>query len=236
MFAGRNTWIVTGVVVPIVAAIIAAVPVWVSVIRPRLDGNDKPTAGPTQVVAPTIEPTNGPDMDDLIPQALLRDADLPDGWVVAEERVVEEPCGLRTARAALDGVSIAFRTEPEGAAYLYHDVGLFAGGDAELLLDAVIDTIATCASSVATSPDGIRVESTVTPLVFPQFGDQSYAFEEIVPGMLTQYTTDSVYIRRGDFLSILIITNAGVPGPEFDAFVEAMAGIAERGLDFVTSQ
>jgi hypothetical protein len=208
------------------AALLAAVPLWIEVIQPRITNDDTPT--PTSVV---VEPTATPDVNLLAP-ALLAVTDLPAGWLQSDTRIVEEPCGLHITRQGLIGTTIAYQARDSlGSSYVYQEVAQLAPADAGLIINVVASVIDTCPSSTAVSPDGQLAASTVFPLVFPQLGHQSYAFREIVPGITQTYTTDTIVIRRNEYVSILSITDLGTPADgTFDQFVEAAARTADVRL------
>jgi len=224
------TWIITGVVIPLVVAIIAAIPVWLQVIRPRLDGNGDPT--PTSP-APTRE-LPAPDIPDAdaLNSALLAPEDFPEsGWELVDVVVVEEPCALNATRAGFTGVTEAIRYQGELFPYVYHEVSAFVdNAEATYLLDGIIATMESCASSMRHAPGGELVPSTIEELVVPQLGDQSFAFREVIPGSAGQYVTDTVYVRRANLLSILIVTTTAEPSPAFSALVEGLATIAQGKL------
>jgi hypothetical protein len=223
----RRLWLISGVLVPLLGALIAAVPLWIEVIKPRIDDDDK--SAPTAVA--TVESTPTPNADLLAP-ALLDITDLPAGWARTDRRIIEEPCDLHITRQGIVGVTIAYEAiDSLGSSYVYQEVSQLAPQDAALIVNVVAATVDACPSSTATSPDGQLVASTVLPLVFPQLGDQSYAFREIVPGISQNFTTDTVVIRRGDYVSILSITDLGTPSDgTFDQFVEEAALTADARL------
>jgi hypothetical protein len=222
----RRTWLVTGVFIPLIAASIAAIPVWLQVIQPRIDDDSKPTPTPTVVVQPTM-----PDYNDLY-VALLEENDLAEGWQATHDPLFEEPCGIHY-RQGERGVNdqLRFPADPE-AAWIYHEISAFGPGEGKAELDSIIRTIDTCPSSRSTAPDGQVVDSIIDPFAMPPLADQSYAFREIVPGGTGMYTTDTVIIRYGDVLSILIVTLPREADDAFTGFVDFLAGVAADKLAF----
>jgi hypothetical protein len=221
---------VTGVVVPIIAAIIAAIPVWIGVIQPWLDDNSKDEPGPQ----PTATDSGGGagaefPSDASLMAALLQPEDLPQDYVLTEA-IVEEPCGLHFTRRGVIGRSRAFQFGPDRDPYIYHEVAVYFPGDATAALDEAIAIIDGCSTSPATSPDGTRVDSQITPLLYAQLGDQSYAFRQVVPGETLNLTIDTVWIRAGTSVSILVVTTTRDADAGFDEFVDTIADITETAL------
>jgi hypothetical protein len=158
---------VTGVFVPIVAAVIAAVPVWIGVIQPWIDrdGDDDPKPTPTS----TFE-SAGQDFpsDAALLAALVQPEELPPDYVVTEA-IVEEPCGLHITRRGVVGRSRAYRFGPESDPYIYHEVSVFYPGDATATLDEAIATIDGCSTTQASSatratPSGKSCRERRTPI------------------------------------------------------------------------
>jgi hypothetical protein len=222
---------VTGVVVPIIAAMIAAIPVWIGVIQPWLDDdNDEPNPGPEATATDTAGGA-GSDIpsDAAISAAVLEPEDLPPDYVVATA-IVEEPCGLHFTRQGATGRTRALEYGPERDPYIYHEVGAYFPGEASTAMDEAIAIIDACPTTLATSYEGDRVESTITPLIYRQLGDQSYAFRQVVPGETLTYTIDTVWARVGQFVSILVVTTNREADTGFDDFVDTLANIAEAKL------
>lgn len=224
-----NRWIVTGVLVPIVAAVIAAVPVWIGVIKPWLDDDSNgPALQPTATDAGGRAGSRLPS-EAAIAGAVLEPEDLPPDYVVASA-IVEEPCGLHFTREGVTGRTRALQYGPDRDPYVYHEVAVYDPGDATAALDAAIALIDACPTTTATSPEGVAVDSQVTPLLYRQLGDQSYAFRQVVPGETFDYTIDTVWTRVGQSISILVVTTSRVADAGFEDFVDTLADIAEAKL------
>jgi hypothetical protein len=211
--------------VPIVAALIAGIPLWLEVIKPRLDNDPTPT--PPAVAQPTL-----PNQNDLR-VALLEEGDLPEGWLITPARVVEEPCGIHYRRGVASVQRALHYPTDLAAPYIYHEVSAFDAGAAKTELDGIIATMDGCQSSMSTAPGGEVVPSAIDPFTVAQLGDQSYGFREVVVGAAGVYLTDTVFVRYDDVLSILVITLTLGPDeedPQFNSFVDNMALLVDAKL------
>jgi hypothetical protein len=196
----------------------------------------EPTPQATATVArrppASAPPRTGP-LADRLSRALLSVQDLPGGWRLSRDARGDPDdttlCGtglgtLEQQRAKLAEVDVGF--ERGTTAFIVQAVAAYPPGMAQRVLDDLAATVQPCHELVTRDDEGTLAEWQLTPIPFPQLGDQTVAFREYQA--VNQVEALVVYIRRGDLVTVLL--DIAIRAPVDRAHTEALARQIERKL------
>lgn len=162
-----------------------------------------PTPTPTFTSTPTPKPLTQADLE----KALISLDDLPAGWAVrpGEDKGNEASKETFTflcqeyQRKAIDSASVDFQKSQLGP-FLSHSVTVYPPGEAGSQLVKMHSAVDQCPTFKDTQ-NGTTFDWTVTPISFPQLGDQSFAIRLSSEFALGIIEVDSVYIQIGDTIT-----------------------------------
>ena len=162
--------------------------------------------------APAARPGGTPTSRDLA-RGLLSLEDLPPDWIV----VKRQPPQAQDERTTLCGVehfygqvtkSLGEFANARSATdrVITHGATAYAPGDAKQSIDDTVALLQTCKEWQEKRPDGTIVNSRISPVTFPQLGEQSVAFRVDTDGPTGPIQLLIVVLRRGDLTSGMIAT------------------------------
>jgi hypothetical protein len=194
------------------------------------------TSGGTPAAASSTSPTPQPATSDLT-KALLALEDMPAGWSLAPQRSPSgsTPCGQplpRFSEEAIESKSVEFERAPTVGPSITHTIARFPSGMAQRVIDRWRQILEQCPQWEEPANQGTTYQLRAAPLSFPRLGDQTFAVRLTVAGGGAAAQGDQVIIRRGDVLSVLTATTAGLgAAAPFDAaLLEQLARKADEKL------
>lgn len=208
----------------------------------------EPTVTPIQATQPpqetaTIVETPGSaattpedaDIGERLPEALLTLEDMPTGWTVSPTEEDEEDddgseiCGVASGQFAEDAsarVTANFQ-ESEFGPLLAQIIDLFADGNAKRVVAEFSDAFGSCTEWTDIDEDGNETTWRLSPLSFPKFGDETFAFRMSTVTFLGAVELDFIVWRRGDIVEVIGHTTIGLEGvdsEQTEAFVQRADG------------
>jgi len=154
---------------------------------------------------------------------------MPTGWtggVSSEEDQADSStytflCTELQSRA-LEKVEAEFKKSQLGP-FLGHSVALYAQDEVEGTFADLYAASQACTEWTTTKEDGTQQVWQLTPLSFPQFGDESFAVRVTSEvSLLGILEVDSVYIRKGRFImsvQYMVVGLQGINSEQTEAFV-----------------
>lgn len=158
-----------------------------------------------QIPTPTPDPSVAP-LEALLSEALLTLEDMPAGWTTSPRVDLNGGgalalCGVPSQHSPSAQVDAGYQQSDIGP-FVGHIVQAFASGEAADTLADGRAAAGSCNGWTETSEDGTQTQWQVTPLAFPQLGDETLALR--LSAEASQFgvvTMDLVYVRRGDYLT-----------------------------------
>lgn len=167
----------------------------------------------------TTEPSEDSTTTSAAPAALdavvLQLTDMPTGWSVAPPDEDDDD-----SDDFCDGADPFNEIEPKEDAesnFQQSEFGPFASSGASIyedddqageVLDLLADMANDCQSFTQVEDDGTETEYTITPLSFPDLGDDTFAFRMSATTFLGPLTLDGVAVRDGDL--VVTIVHGGI--------------------------
>lgn len=191
---------------------------------------------PTPTPPPTPE---RPRSSGELRAALISLEDLPVGWSELpgagdDSDVGPDACGLNSLdpqpRASAEA---NFRRASTGP-FLLHAVEAYASGQAAVLFDVLRMAYESCRSPIDIQDGFDQITLTISPLSFPQLGDETIAVRVLFESYLTPFEADLVAIRRGDLVSAVVNLSpeSFLPSQQVDsALTLFLAQLADRKLE-----
>ena len=160
-------------------------------------------------------------------RGLLRFEDMPGGWRLNAESMSSpentEICGANLAaleqhRQKLGEAAISFERSQSGP-YLAETLAAYPPGLAERVMVDLKAAVQSCTEVIIRDDEGSLSTWQLTPVSFPQFGDETLAFREYWPANNVEALV--VYIRHGDRIAVLlhIAINGRVDRLQTEVFV-----------------
>ena len=162
--------------------------------------NAEPGHARTIAEGESPEPTVDPDAPSL-GEVVLALADLPSGWEAqAVDAAADDICQGRTPRSVIQPLELTVSgfTRGEAGPFITNVVATFADEDtAEAFLDLTARTIESCRTYEVEGGTAIEL----SPLEFPNFGDESFVVEAIGESPYGALGGDIIYVRVGNRVS-----------------------------------
>lgn len=151
--------------------------------------------------------------------ALLTIEDMPTGWTVSpadEDDDDETPiCGIESGAfgdEALDRLTANFQQSELGP-FLAQIIDRFAEGEAKGIMTEFGDAFGSCTEFVDVDEDGEETSWRLSPLSFPNIGDETFAFRmSTTVAILGFVELDFVVWRRGDVVEVIGHVSTGFEG------------------------
>ena len=210
-------------------------------------GNDRATTVPDQPIATSTpdasdEPEDASEgesesstvSEDGLSRALLTISDMPTGWTTSPPETDEDEgfCGVEFESTALFDIEVGFQQSVTGP-FAGHRLQAFPPGEAQRSFEAGVERASSCGEFTITNDDGTVNIWQVSPLSFPEVGDDTFAFRASTEvALFGSVTVDLVAFRRGDFISVLAfsVLGFGSPDPEL---AERLVRLADERLQDV---
>lgn len=163
----------------------------------------------TETASPSPTAPDDDEIAERLPEALLILEDMPTGWTVSQtvEDVAEgrtSLCGIESfASGELYRLTAVFE-QAELGRFLNQIIGSFAEGEAKGLMAEFGDAFGSCTEWVDIDEYGQESTWRISPLSFPKFGDETFAFRmSATVAILGIVELDFVIWRRGDVVEVI---------------------------------
>lgn len=203
-------------------------------------GSTLPPSAASRAPGPAgFAPSRTGPVADKLAKALLTSYDVPASWKRSKD-VRGDPedtticdtslATLEQHRAKLAEVDVGFERGSAGP-FVVQAAAAYPAGTAPRVMDSLAAAVQPCRTLTVRDEEGTLTQWELTPIPFPQLGDQTVAFREYQP--VNAVAALVVYVRRGDLVTVVI--TIAIRAPVDRAQAERFARRADEKLAAVAA-